>query len=74
MFEASSTVLRALGAGAALAILALPTSAHAVDLSFKVEPGLTIPLTTPQSQIYDVGFGQTVKVLFGVTSFLDVGP
>lgn len=74
MFEASATALRALGAGAVLSLVGLPTAAHAVDLSFKIEPGLTIPLTTPQSQIYDVGFGQTVKVLFGLTSFLDIGP
>jgi outer membrane protein OmpA-like peptidoglycan-associated protein len=61
-------------AGGALALLALPTSAHAVDLSFKIEPGAAIALTDPQSQIYGTGVGQTVKVLFGLTSFLDIGP
>ena len=58
----------------ALVLLALPMTAHAVDFSFKLEPGVAIPLTTPQSQIFNAGVGQSVKGLFGVTSFLDIGP
>jgi outer membrane protein OmpA-like peptidoglycan-associated protein len=58
----------------ALVLLTFPMTAHAVDLSFKLEPGVAIPLTAPQSQIYEVGGGQSLKALFGLTSFLDIGP
>lgn len=44
------------------------------DVSLKLEPGAEIPLTAPQSQIYDVGGGQSLKALFGLTPYLDVGP
>ena len=43
-------------------------------VSVKLEPALTIPLTEPQSQIYDVGGGQAMKVLVALTSYLDIGP
>jgi hypothetical protein len=49
-------------------------TAHALDLSLKLEPGLVIPLNKPQSQLYDVGIGQTLKLLFGLTPWLDIGP
>jgi len=61
-------------AAVAFTLLAVPMTAHAVDLSFKLEPGLAVPLSVPQSQIYDPGFGQSVKVLFGLTPYLDIGP
>jgi outer membrane protein OmpA-like peptidoglycan-associated protein len=65
----------ALGASwAALAVLALPTPAQAGDISFKLEPGLAVPLSAPQSRVYDVGGGQTLKLLFGLTPYLDIGP
>ena len=40
----------------------------------KVEPGVAIPLTQPQSDRFQVGGGQTVKALFLLTENLDVGP
>lgn len=58
----------------AFAVLAVATPVTATDLSFKLEPGVAIPLTAPQSDVYGVGFGQSFKALFGVTDFLDVGP
>ena len=58
----------------ALVLLAFPMAAHAVDVSFKLEPGVAVPLTAPQSQVFGVGGGQTLKALFGLTSFLDIGP
>lgn len=64
----------ALAPWVALALLALPMSAHARDFSFKLEPGVAIPLTDPQSRVYDVGGGQSIKALFGLTPYLDVGP
>jgi outer membrane protein OmpA-like peptidoglycan-associated protein len=48
--------------------------ARAADLSGTLEPGLTVPLTPPQSEIFRPGVGQTLKLLFGVTPYLDVGP
>jgi outer membrane protein OmpA-like peptidoglycan-associated protein len=45
-----------------------------IDVSFKLEPGLAIPLTAPQSEVFGLGVGQSVKALFGLTSWLDIGP
>ena len=59
---------------ALLLALASPTLASANDFSVKLEPGLAIPLTAPQSHIYDVGGGQSIKALFGLTPYLDIGP
>ena len=58
---------------AAVALL-VPLSVGAADFSFKLEPGVAIPLTAPQSDLYGVGGGQTVKALFGLTRYLDLGP
>ena len=49
-------------------------TASAEDFALKLEPGVAAPLTAPQSTVYGVGAGQSLKALFGVTSFLDVGP
>ncbi|GMT98336.1 hypothetical protein KH5H1_24550 [Corallococcus caeni] len=38
-----------------LGLWVLPISAAATDLSFKLEPGVAIPLSAPQSQVYDIG-------------------
>jgi len=57
-----------------LVVLALPKAANAVNFSLKLEPGIAIPLSAPQSQIYDVGGGESFKALFGINRYLDVGP
>src|SRR5580692_12191556 len=57
-----------------LVALALPKAANAVHVSLKLEPGIAIPLSAPQSQIYDVGGGESLKALFRVNRYLDVGP
>jgi outer membrane protein OmpA-like peptidoglycan-associated protein len=57
-----------------LVVLALPKAANAVNFALKLEPGIAIPLSAPQSQIYDVGGGESLKALFGVNQYLDVGP
>ncbi len=59
--------------GAAL-VLFTTTAATADGVSIKVEPGVVVPTTAPQSDIYDVGGGQSLKALFGITPYLDVGP
>lgn len=45
-----------------------------LDVSFKLEPGLAIPLTAPQSEVFGLGVGQSLKALFGLTPWLDIGP
>jgi outer membrane protein OmpA-like peptidoglycan-associated protein len=48
--------------------------APGLKLSFAMEPGLAVALTDPQSQRTETGLGQTIKLLFGVTRYLEVGP
>lgn len=68
---------------AMIAQLALCTSAadaqarlpvHPGAFSLKIEPGLAVPLGTPQSTLFDVGGGETVKAFWALTPFLDIGP
>ncbi len=54
--------------------LVLMTAAYAADLSVKVEPGIDIPLTAPQSDIYDIGGSQSLKLEIPLNPYLDVGP
>jgi len=56
------------------AVLAIPLAAQAGDFGLKLEPGVAVPMTEPQSEIYRVGGGQTVKALFGLNRYLDIGP
>ena len=44
------------------------------DFALKVEPGVALPLTHPQSQVFKVGGGQTIKALWTLNKYLDVGP
>ena len=44
------------------------------QLSVKLEPAVAMPLTDPQSRLYEAGGGQTLKLLFGLTPYLSVGP
>ena len=50
----------------------LPTQAG--DFALKIEPGLAIPLTDPQARLFKVGGGQTLKALWAVSRYLDLGP
>lgn len=51
-----------------------PRLVPGLRVSLSLEPGLAVPLTRPQSQLFDVGGEQTVKVLFGLTRYLSIGP
>jgi outer membrane protein OmpA-like peptidoglycan-associated protein len=62
------------GSWAVFVLLACPTAAYATDFSFKLEPGVAIPLSAPQSQRYGVGGDQSLKALFRLTPYLDIGP
>ena len=61
----------ALGQRIALGLLVLPGAAVAADFGVKLEPGVSLPLTAPQSDLYETGGGQSPKVLFGLTPYLD---
>jgi len=65
--------------GAALLMLApLARAAEAAatghDFALKVEPGIAFPLSDPQSQLFGVGGGVTLKALWSLNQYLDVGP
>jgi len=48
--------------------------AHAGAFALKVEPGVAFPLSHPQSSLFKVGGGETVKALWTLNRYLDVGP
>ncbi|MBN2195187.1 MAG: OmpA family protein [Polyangiaceae bacterium] len=48
--------------------------ARAGTFTVKVEPGLAFPLTRPQSRLFDMGGSQTVKALWTLKPYLDLGP
>jgi hypothetical protein len=54
------------------ALLGFSLAAGAVDLGFKVDPGVAFPLTQQQSQRFGVGGGASAKLLLGLTPYLDV--
>lgn len=63
--------------GAALVgagLFCLPTIANAQELTLRVEPGVAIPLTDPQTQRFDVGGAVAVKPEIGLGPYLSVGP
>jgi outer membrane protein OmpA-like peptidoglycan-associated protein len=51
-----------------------PRPAQVGDFALKVEPGVMLPLTDPQSQLFKVGGGQTVKALWMTNRYMDIGP
>jgi outer membrane protein OmpA-like peptidoglycan-associated protein len=44
------------------------------DFSLRVEPGLALPLGAPQSDIFNVGGGQSIKAMWGLSRYFDLGP
>lgn len=48
--------------------------ARAGDFSLKIEAGVALPLSQPQSQLFDAGGGETVKGLWAITPYWDIGP
>ncbi|MDP1829203.1 MAG: OmpA family protein [Archangium sp.] len=54
--------------------LGKPLAAEAGDFALKIETGVVIPLTTPQSQLFVVGGAQTIKALWTLNPWLDLGP
>lgn len=58
----------------ALVLFALPLRAEAGEVSLKIEPDVAIPVSKPQSELFGAGGGESMKVLFGITPWLDIGP
>lgn len=54
--------------------LGKPLPAEPGDFALKIESGVVFPLTTPQSSLFMVGGAQTVKALWTLTPWLDLGP
>jgi outer membrane protein OmpA-like peptidoglycan-associated protein len=55
--------------------LLLGTSlANAQDITVRQEPGVAVPLTSPQTNHYQYGGDLAVKLDIGLTPWLDVGP
>lgn len=52
----------------------MPMPARIGAFSLKVEPGVALPLNHPQSQIFKTGGGQTLKALWVVNEYTDIGP
>lgn len=57
-----------------LLLVAVPQPAHAFDWSLKLEPGLAVPVTHPQSDRFNAGGALTLKALFGLGRYIDIGP
>jgi outer membrane protein OmpA-like peptidoglycan-associated protein len=51
-----------------------PLPLHPGSFTLKLETGVAIPLTKPQSQRFDIGGGQTIKALWLLNEYLDIGP
>ena len=50
------------------------TNMPGFQYSLKLEPGLAVALTEPQSDLTQTGLAQTVKLLFGLTRWIEAGP
>lgn len=48
--------------------------ARAGSFALKIEPGVAVPLSSPQARLFDVGGGQTVKALWALSPYWDIGP
>ncbi len=70
MFRKPQTVF-ALGL---LTLSAISVPAAARDFALKLESGMGLALSSPQSKVFDPGGGQLVKGLFGLNRKYDVGP
>lgn len=51
-----------------------PRLAPGVRMSLHVEPGVAMALTKPQSDLFDTGGGQSIRLLFGLGRYLALGP
>lgn len=69
-----NTISKAVSGIFAVSMLVLPSLAHAQEVSVRLEPGVAVPVTSPQDQRFNVGAAGSVKLGVNLTPFLDVGP
>lgn len=50
-----------------------PLPARIGDFALKVEPGVALPLSSPQSRNFDTGGGETIQALWMANDAMDVG-
>lgn len=55
-------------------LLAVPAVASAQEVTLRVEPGVAIPTTKPQSERFEVGGAVAIKPELGVGPYLSLGP
>jgi outer membrane protein OmpA-like peptidoglycan-associated protein len=48
--------------------------ARAGEFALKIEPGVAFPLSRPQSQLFKAGGGETIKALWSLAPYVDIGP
>jgi outer membrane protein OmpA-like peptidoglycan-associated protein len=53
---------------------ARPLPAKLGDFALKLEPGIALPLTNPQSRLFKTGGSGTIKALWVVNEYMDIGP
>jgi outer membrane protein OmpA-like peptidoglycan-associated protein len=58
----------------AAGLLALPSMAQAQSLTLRLEPGVAVPVGTPQSDRFKVGGAFALKPELGLGSYLSIGP
>jgi outer membrane protein OmpA-like peptidoglycan-associated protein len=54
------------------ALLAIPATASALDLGLKIEPGVAVPLTMPQTRLFMPGGDVSLKGYLGLGRYFDV--
>jgi outer membrane protein OmpA-like peptidoglycan-associated protein len=57
-----------------LLLLAVPGPARATEWSLKLEPGFAAALSSPQTDLFNLGGALTAKGLIGLGRYVDVGP
>lgn len=51
-----------------------PIAPRLGDFTLKAEPAIAFPMSNPQRRVFQMGASQTVKGLFALSRYLDVGP
>lgn len=62
------------GALVAAGFLMMPLTAQAQELTLRLEPGMAVPMTSPQTERFDLGVALAVKPTLSLGRYLDVGP
>jgi outer membrane protein OmpA-like peptidoglycan-associated protein len=51
-----------------------PRLTSGLRLALRIEPGMAVALTDPQSETTELGFAQALKLFVGLTPYLELGP